>query len=269
VGTLLWGTVTLRPYVVAFLAVFLLIALRDVGPRGALAFLAWGGIVAFAAEWCSTRVGFPFGDYRYTGATAGVELFLSNVPLFSPLSFPFLSYAAWCVARVGLPRMGRTGGAVGAGLIMMVLDVVIDPLAVRGAHWFLGHLFDYPDGGFYFGVPASNFAGWVVCGALIVGGAVVTSRCDCRPLASPWPGVGLYYGVLAFNLGMTLWIGEIALALAGFVVHAGLFLLLCVGLERVRNFVHSDGMNVNALQRLPGVDGADAPLAKARGLSET
>ena len=268
-GALLWGTVTLRPYVVTFLAIFLLIALRDVGARGALAFLACGGVIAFAAEWCSTRIGIPFGEYRYTGHTTGMEMYLSNVPLFSPLSVPFLSYAAWCVVRVGLPRLGRVASAVAAGLIMMVLDLVIDPLAVRGAQWFLGHLFDYPDGGFYFGVPASNFAGWVVCGTLMVAGALACSRCDCRPLGSPWPGVALYYGVLAFNLGMTLWIGEIRLAVAGFVVHAGLFLLLCVGLERVRNFVHTDRMSVDALQGLPGVDPAESPLAKARGLSET
>ena len=36
---------------------------------------------------------------------------------------------------------------------MMLLDLVIDPLAVRGDRWFLGRIFYYPDGGAYFGVP--------------------------------------------------------------------------------------------------------------------
>ncbi len=48
--------------------------------------------------------------------------------------------------------------------MMMLLDVVIDPLAVRGDRWFLGRVFDYPSGGVYFGVPLSNFAGWLLVG---------------------------------------------------------------------------------------------------------
>ncbi len=56
---------------------------------------------------------------------------------------------------------------------MMWLDVVIDPLAVRGDRWFLGRIFYYPEPGWYFGVPAANFAGWVVVGAAIALGWTV------------------------------------------------------------------------------------------------
>ncbi len=55
---------------------------------------------------------------------------------------------------------------------MTLLDVVIDPLAVRGERWFLGHLFTYPEGGLYFGVPLSNFGGWLLVGWATVGGYV-------------------------------------------------------------------------------------------------
>jgi len=50
------------------------------------------------------------------------------------------------------------------GVLMMALDVVIDPLAVRGDRWFLGQVFTYAEPGIYFGVPCSNFAGWVIVG---------------------------------------------------------------------------------------------------------
>ncbi len=68
---------------------------------------------------------------------------------------------------------------------MMLLDVVIDPLAVRGDRWFLGRIFYYPEPGGYFGVPVSNFAGWVVVGATIVLGWQVLRAVDRgRPAAT-------------------------------------------------------------------------------------
>jgi uncharacterized membrane protein len=215
---LLAGTLLLRPYVFVFLGAFLVMAFRDLGGRRALGWLGLGVGVAFAAEYASTRVGFPFGLYHYTGATAGRELFLSNVPLFDPLCFPFLAYASWCLARQVSGQSRGLRVVVLAALLMTLLDVVIDPLAVRGERWFLGHLFDYPAGGAYFGVPLSNFAGWFLVGLAIVGGFLASTR--AHPLGSPLPGTGLYAGILAFNLALTWWIGEGALLAAGLALHA-------------------------------------------------
>ena len=170
------GTFQLRPYVFGFLAFFLVAGLRDLGRARTVTFLLWGGAVALVAELVSTRVGIPFGLYHYTGDTRAEELFLGNVPFFSPLSFPFLAYAAFCVARRTLgpgwaaTRAGRVRLVAVSGALMMLLDVVIDPLAVRGGRWFLGHIFYYPDGGLYFGVPLSNFLGWLVVGWITIGG---------------------------------------------------------------------------------------------------
>jgi putative membrane protein len=230
VATLLAGTVVLRPYVVGFLAFFLVAGARDVGHVRTLGFLLWGLLVALVAELSSTRVGVPFGVYHYTGATAGAELFLSNVPFFSPLSFPFLAYASFCLARRALgpgwagSRAGRLRLVALSGALMTLLDVVIDPLAVRGGRWFLGHIFFYPEGGIYFGVPLSNFAGWLLVGWATVGGYVWAAG-DTR-LGSPRLGIALYYVVLAVNLTVTLWIGELLIAGAGIVVHIAVFLLL-------------------------------------------
>lgn len=216
----IWGTVALRPYVIAFLAIYLVLAARDLGRRGAAALLGWGWLVAFAAEYASTRAGVPFGLYHYTGETVGSELYLSNVPFFDSLSFPFLAYAAWCLARwrLGESRSPRVVGL--AGLLMMCLDVVIDPVAVRGGQWFLGRIFYYPDGGVLFGVPLTNFAGWVAVGWLAVGGFVLMA--GRRPAGSPAGGVALYYGVLAFNLIVAGWIREPALLALGLLLHLSL-----------------------------------------------
>jgi putative membrane protein len=223
---LAWGTLSLRPYVLAFLVTFLAMAVRDVGARGAAVWLGWGFAVALAAELASTRVGVPFGLYHYTGETRGVELYVGNVPFFDPLSFPFLAYASWCVARWSLRRAHGAPAVALAGALMMLLDVVIDPAAARGDRWFLGRVFYYPEGGVYFGVPLSNFAGWIVVGWLITGGHALFSARLGRASGSPLPGVGLYYGVLVFNLAITAWIGERALLAAGILLHGALFLVL-------------------------------------------
>jgi uncharacterized membrane protein len=110
---------------------------------------------------------------------------------------------------------------------MMLADVVIDPLAVLGERWFLGHLFYYAEPGLYFGVPLSNFLGWFLVGWVIVGGYLLASGSRPRTLGSPLGGIGIYYGVLLFSLGITAWIGEKALLGAGILVHVGVFLLVC------------------------------------------
>jgi uncharacterized membrane protein len=237
---LLAGSFRLRPYVFAFLAVYLLLATAEWGWRRAAAFTAWAGSLAFGAEWTSTRVGFPFGLYRYTGVTRGHELYLSNVPFFDPLSFAFLAYASLGMARYLLARgdTGTAGTGTGAiarvrlagttGLLMMWLDLVIDPLAVRGERWFLGPIFYYPDPGWYFGVPLVNFAGWMLVGTTIaLGWLVLGPRLGGRP-STPGRGVrggaaravGLYYLVLLFNLAVTAVVAEPALLLCGLLLHA-------------------------------------------------
>ncbi|MFQ5947063.1 MAG: carotenoid biosynthesis protein, partial [Anaerolineae bacterium] len=147
--SLLLGTVLLRPYVFLFLAVYLLVSTRDLGARRALAFMAWAWALAFAAEYLSTRTGMPFGLYHYTESTRGEELYLANVPFMDSLSFTFLAYAAFSVARLLLGADRGLRVVALSGVLMMWLDVVIDPLAVRGDRWFLGKIFSYPEGGIY------------------------------------------------------------------------------------------------------------------------
>lgn len=222
---LLVGSVVLRPYVFGFLVAFLLAGARDLGLRRTLLFGAIVWPIAWAAEFASIHVGVPFGLYHYTGLTRGQELFIGGVPFFDALSFTFLAYAAWCLARGVL--QGRTAGiwttALLAGFFMMMLDVVIDPVAVRGERWFLGHLFYYPDGGIYFGVPLSNFAGWWLVGALGVG----TYQACAGPPTPPrvgrvGAGIALYYAVFVFNLAVTAWIGEWRLLAIGLILHAAM-----------------------------------------------
>ncbi|MGH2394316.1 MAG: carotenoid biosynthesis protein [Candidatus Limnocylindria bacterium] len=270
---LLIGTFVLRPYVFGFVAAFLVAGVLDLGWRRTLLFGAWVAPLAWLSEFTSTRIGIPFGLYQYTGTTRGQELFVADVPAMDSLSFTFLTYAAFCLARGALNRRRVPPAvlALASGVLMMLLDVVIDPVALRGDQWFLGLLFSYADPGVYFGVPLSNFAGWMVLGTLSVGGYVCWSGCrvagsrrgwagiesrgsdpsghparggrDSDAWAHPasgfdrygltgwgadggdrygrrcWPGIALYYAVLAFNLVVTGWIGEWLLLSIGAAMH--------------------------------------------------
>ena len=234
-----WGSMALRPYVFGFLALFLTAATSIWGWRRAAVFTVWAGSLAFAAEWLSTRIGFPFGLYHYTGLTAGRELYISNVPFFDPLSFTFLAYASLGLARLilgiaerplptGLGARLRLAGLT--GLLMMWLDLVIDPLAVRGDRWFLGRIFYYPEPGRYFGVPVANFAGWVLVGAVIAWGWMfIAPRVggEAPWWGRRWPGhgtqaVAIYYLVLAFNVTVTAFVAEPALLWVGVLLHVPL-----------------------------------------------
>ena len=148
------------------------------------------------------------------------------MPFFDSLSFPFLAYASYCLARWALGRSRGWDAAALAAALMMLADVVVDPLAVIGDRWFLGRVFFYAEPGAYFGVPLSTFAGWFLVGWALVAGYLWVVKTRSERSGSPLAGVGLYYGILLFNLLVTSWIREKAMLVTGILVHVAVFLLV-------------------------------------------
>lgn len=254
---LFFKTIALRPYVFIFLAAFLFSAITLIGwPRTWRFWLiSWG--TAFVCEFSSTRTGIPFGWYFYNDSTVGQELYFFDVPFMDSISFSFLLFAAYCVAlglllpfevtsendRSSLTPLrfevtARTSWLVYGltAFLFAFIDMVIDPVALRGDRWFLGKIYYYPDPGWHFGVPFANYVGWAVVGLISL---ALYFPMD-RRLASPEPtrlitlrlllGIGLYYGVLAFNLGMTFWIGETFMGLSGLFMHLPVLTILIIRL---------------------------------------
>ena len=256
IALLFLKTILLRPYVFLFLAAFLFSASRLLGWRRTGVFFIITWFTAFVCEFSSTRTGIPFGWYHYTGSTVGQELYLSNVPFMDSLSFTFLLYASYCLSLLFLlparhktanrrsfpgldlifDRSIRTSWPVvtWAALLFAYIDIVIDPVALRGDRWFLGRIYYYPDAGIHFGVPLANYAGWAVVGVIALAlYAAVDRRLPATGLQSDESvtakvllGCGLYYGVLMFNLTMTFWINEPLLGLTGILIYVPLNALL-------------------------------------------
>jgi uncharacterized membrane protein len=259
--TLVFNTILFRPYVFVFLAAFLFSAVQLLGWPRTWRFWLISWATAFVCEFSSTRNGIPFGWYHYNGSTLGQELYLSNIPFMDSISFSFLLYAAYCVALClvlpikpspASPRPwlkplhldvdSRTSRPVFllAAFLFAFIDMVIDPVALRGDRWFLGKIYYYPDPGIHFGVPFANYVGWAVVGLISLGIYFPLERRlpALTPPQSVTPrlllGVGLYYGVLVFNLGVTFWIGESFMGMSGLLMHLPVIALLMVRLAGSR-----------------------------------
>lgn len=259
--TLLIKTIQLRPYVFLFLVVSLISATRLLGWRRTGLFFSITCGTAFLCEWSSVRTGIPFGRYHYTGVTVGQELYLSNIPVIAPLSYTFLLYASYCLAlfflrplrNQGEHHSTKTPEAVMDPPIrisrpvlwlttcfFVLIDVVIDPVALRGEQWFLGRVYYYADPGIHFGVPLANYFGWLVVGLIAL---TVYDLLNRRLDPEAWSrsesatgmillGCALYYGMLLFILAIAFWIDEPLLVTTGVLIYlpiAAQFVLRLLG----------------------------------------
>ena len=235
--TLFIQTIFFRSYVFFFLAAFLAAAVHLIGWPRTWRFCIISWATAFLSEFISTRTGVPFGWYYYNGSTIGQELYILNIPFMASVSFSFLLFAAYCMAlclllpeerSLSLPssplvhlhfgsvsRSSRTI-LILSSLLFALIDMVIDPVALRGERWFLGSIYYYDAPGIHFGVPVTNYLGWIVVGLIALSIYFFFDR-RLPPLPAHsgrstsqrlLVGVGLYYLVLAFNLSVAFWIGE-------------------------------------------------------------
>lgn len=255
------GTVTMRPYVFAFLAAYLVAAVMHLGWRTTIWFTVIGYLISFASEVSSINTGFPYGWYYYIDATKNRELWIAGVPFFDSLSYVFLAYCSYATALLVISPVKAWRGnlvtletrairkslsvLVLASLFQVFLDIIIDPVALQGKRWFLGQIYGYRETGVHFGVPLSNYAGWLVTSICLVlalqlinartgkraGMPAGIRRFPCRAILGPL----LYLSVVAFNLTVTLLIGEPLLATTGIFIFTLPIAIVCIGLVRRTN----------------------------------
>src|SRR6266568_474617 len=255
------GTVALRPYVFAFFGAFLLVCVSHVGWRRSLGFTLIGYFIAFGSEWLSINTGFPYGWYYYIDTTSSRELWVAGVPFFDSLSYVFLAYCSyatalfilsplkawrWNLVTLETRSIRRSFAALLLGAFLQTcLDIVIDPVALQGKRWFLGQIYGYREKGIHFGVPLSNYGGWLLTSLCLIGAfQLIDSRrqgeASSGLVAVPFHslmGPFLYLSVLVFNISMTLAIGECFMALCGIQMYViPIVLVVVLALKRVNRF---------------------------------
>jgi uncharacterized membrane protein len=250
---LLIATVELRPYVFIFLAAFLFISIVNFGLRTTLLFTALTYGVSLACEWSSIHNGFPFGLYHYIDATRGREIWIAGVPFMDSLSFTFLGFAAYSVALLAASPLYREGLDLRvldtwkirraprvwlmAALFMVMVDMVVDPLSVRGDRWFLGKIFWYDPPGPHFGVPITNYLGWFFVAVITVAMFQLLDSSLNRGAAKPagaipgFPsramlGPMLYAGIVGFGIAMLFMIGARDIAWASVFIYLPFVVLI-------------------------------------------
>ena len=239
--SILIGTITMRPYVFAFFAAYLVAAVLHLGWRKTIYFTVAGYFISFLSELSSINTGFPYGWYYYVDATKGKELWIAGVPFFDSLSYVFLAYCSYTVALLVISPIkacrkdfvtletksirGSFSVLLLGSLFQVFLDIITDPVSLQGDRWFLGRIYGYREAGDHFGIPFSNYAGWFLVSAVMI---FALQRIDAgvgnrgeKPkgvYAAPFRslyGPLLYLSVIIFDLTVTFLIGENLMGITG------------------------------------------------------
>ena len=198
-------------------------AVRWLGWRRGFLLLVTMGLLTLAIEGLAIVTGFPYGEFSYS-SNLGPRL-LGLVPFIVPFTYlPLLLGAvtlAWRRAGDCLPVR-----IIASTLLLLLIDLVLDPALVHAGMW------TYSQPGAYFGVPLSNFIGWIFTGALY--SALVHGISTLGGRSNPLPP---FLMVVSLLLDLCLWSGYlfremlIVPAVLGLVLATGTGYLLFTGNE--------------------------------------
>lgn len=139
---------------ISFPAIVGLIQKSDIKRAGiALILLA---LFAYIIESIGIITGFPYGSFTYKG-TLGPQI-LGIVPVLLPFVWIPFVLSSFTIAKELKQRKWIL--IVTGTFVLLGMDFIIDPAAVALNYW------SYNNGGFYYGIPLSNFAGWVLSGTI-------------------------------------------------------------------------------------------------------
>ena len=203
-------------YIILGVAAVAIYAYRTVGLWQWLTFMVPAVFLSLSSELLGTSTGFPFGEYSYLSGL-GYKI-AGLVPFTIPLSWFYLGFVCYLLARAGLEASVETGnkvswlrhiGAIALGAMLLTSwDFVLDPAMSQATvpFWFWGQP------GAFFGMPYQNFAGWMGTGALFM--TVAALFWKKTPLTLPRKQLGLplavYLSNFAFaavmSIGAGIWI---------------------------------------------------------------
>jgi putative membrane protein len=200
-------------------------AYRRLGTWHWLGFMIPAIGISLGSELLGTSTGFPFGHYHYL-ENLGYKI-AGLVPFTIPLSWFYLGFSAYLLARVGLESKFKaswltTTGAIALGsLLLTSWDFVLDPAMSQTSVPFWA----WEQPGAFFGMPYQNFAGWFGTGVVFM--TVATLIWHFKP-------VKLVEANLNLNLPLIMYIGNFLFAMimsiaGGIYIPVGLGIILGLG----------------------------------------
>lgn len=187
---------------------------RFLGPKTAALSLLSLSAFGFAIETIGTTTGFPYGPFYY-GDSLGPKV-ANLVPYLLPLSWvPLVLGSVGATVPAGKTDLRRRVlAAFSAAVLLTLVDGVLDPGAASLGFWV------WPGGGAYYGVPLTNYLGWLFSSFLAAVLLLALGRRRWGSVSPPpglldstlialafWTGVAVFSG-LAFPavLGATLYL---------------------------------------------------------------
>jgi len=116
---------------------------------------------SYLIEFIGTSTGFPYGSFEY-GIALG-PMINGQVPLGLPIFFIPLVMNAYLMVLLLAPKSAEKffNRFLMVLAVLLTMDLVLDPAAVALNFW------SY-EKGFFYGVPFSNFSGWLLSGTVSI-----------------------------------------------------------------------------------------------------
>lgn len=149
---------------VVFVIIVVLYAIFEEGYKRGIFFFLFAMACGLFFEVVGVLYSVPFGPYHYNPVTF---LVLGLVPTNVLMYWFVITYTARSITNFMVKTTGKSKNTIVAlalidGLIATAWDLIMDPIMVN-----IIHFWTWEEGGIFFGVPISNFLGWILVAFLI------------------------------------------------------------------------------------------------------
>ncbi|ACJ16635.1 hypothetical protein TON_1147 [Thermococcus onnurineus NA1] len=142
-------------YILLYFLAFALLSRREWKSLPAL--LGWAMLVGFLAEFVGTRMCLPFSCYEYVN----LQPQILEIAVFVPLAWAIFGAISYLTASFLFAR--KYHRLLFASLLMVVLDLSIDPIMTSWSGW----VWKTSTTINWFGIPWTNYAGWFIVSLVI------------------------------------------------------------------------------------------------------
>lgn len=155
-------------YIILGAAAVAIYADRVLGVRQWLGFMLPAVVLSLGSELLGTSTGFPFGHYQYLSGL-GYKI-AGLVPFTIPLSWFYLGFSAYLLARAGLentriaPWLQQVVAIALGSILLTAWDLVLDPAMTQTTVPF----WQFQEVGEFFGMPYRNLSGWIGTGVVFM-----------------------------------------------------------------------------------------------------